>query len=519
MINDAVDYSVAVVCETDNGFSCGTGFPIGDGLVLTAGHVVADVSGEKQRELYFGEISLCWWYSDAEGYGHTKRKDLTANYKLNPVAGPNRGIVWLDKDLDVALISCGAPAGYPFAKITQSIPDHHSKFVSVGFPKIARINGIATAIPIEGTIHPEANNKFVIYINKPEADDWDEGKSPFSGLSGAAVQHRGKVIGLVRRNIRYEKTDFLATTSIADVLTNLKADKKDIPPDIYQKLFPDSYASARLRQNVLSILKAAPVTASTILSKQISRPSAPLPDEELADKILGLTAEEVSEAVLAIYRENPARSAVEDTVEKLINRLFSARLFVGHIANITELRQFDQHNFIDIGIGTPTAAEVIAAGVEERSVQFKDSSVRWPVGENCCECPPECASEPNPENLIIGDIGKAAGSDIKYQLLKSVNKQKGIYRGEADTNIRRNHLVDMIDEEMTEESEQVGFTRPYMLFEGGASSPDCREEWQNTCSKISWMDFYVLDQDRQREDRRMLKPLRDILRTRSQIHD
>ena len=295
---------------------------------------------KNKRGQVFKEIQLCWWWSREAGHGHVTGQALPEDYSTHlvgdcefPGCTPgNRGVAWIDPDLDVALIACRPPADERIAKLMKSIPNSGSLFTCAGFPQIANVAVVPNEISVRGTIEPKPDNRFEVQVQHPVALG-DQNGSPYAGLSGAAIQHNGRVIGLVRRHIRYGDSNNLLTTSVADIMDSLKRDKANVPAEIYQKLFPESGGTERLRKDLLSILKTDQ-SAVRLLCGIVNIPEGSSSAAQIADILCGQTETEFSAFCTALADLSSLPSRTKGVLSKLTDRLFPTKLLADALGKV-----------------------------------------------------------------------------------------------------------------------------------------------------------------------------------------
>ncbi|WP_150526767.1 S1 family peptidase [Roseibium sediminis] len=522
MSNDAIDYTVLIEC----GGGRGTGFPVAPGLIMTAGHVVAVVCEVEQRGQVFGEISLCWWYSNREDHGHIlQANEVTQSYKPHRVAdyqAGDRGVVWLDKDLDVALIACSdslLPADIAPVRLNEAIPNSGSQFTCVGFPRIANRDGQKPrGIAVAGSINPLHEKRFEADITSPQAlvrspSEQHAGyvQKPFAGISGAAVQHEGRVIGLIRSNIRYGESHRLVTSSIAQILEAIKRDYNagKIADEIYLKLFPEQDDSKRLLSDLRQLYTGFGSRERRQLAKHLVNEDADLDASEFAGSIIDIDPQNLAERLRSLYAETPANGPLVDAGKRIANVIFPARIFAEEIREIRERRVFSDHNFLDPGIYLEASAELIAAGLEGRPIELKHTTDNRLVGTACCEWPPEHGMQFEEQaNSLIGDMGAMEGEDIAFCISKSANKRLvNSYIERDGDKTYRDRFCQAVDRRMKTDQRAPGHRQPYLLIDKSSASEDRLSQWQDQATRINWMDFYVVDPEKEFDDDDRLQPI------------
>jgi len=161
---------------------CGTGYPVGPDLVLTAWHVVFP----DDRDPNF-PIEVRWHshpnVTPADGWFVLKDED----------------IVWEDKQLDAALLRCPRPeAMRGFGYVSDQRPRTGHPWESAGFPRVARYEKVQHAEPFRGEMNSliEGEGHFTIDVTAPPRNDED-----WRGASGMPVFRQGTsiILGLVKQ--------------------------------------------------------------------------------------------------------------------------------------------------------------------------------------------------------------------------------------------------------------------------------------------------------------------------------
>ncbi|MFI0398780.1 MAG: serine protease [Thiolinea sp.] len=172
--------------------SLGTGYPVRDGLILTARHVLYC---EKMNAA--SERVLSW-----------QRSDESQPYYVTKVQ--QSAIVFESVEFDVALVACDTkPLGKIPAVLDTSFPVSgvdQARWKSFGYPRAGKESGIRIKTPAEGTFFPPDRDYYVQQLtsegNATESALW-------KGMSGAPVfrSDTNKLVGvLIRTPTKYQDT-------------------------------------------------------------------------------------------------------------------------------------------------------------------------------------------------------------------------------------------------------------------------------------------------------------------------
>jgi tetratricopeptide (TPR) repeat protein len=183
--------------------SFGTGYLIGPGLALTAAHVVTTASSEASPEITVGVPGR------------------------EPASGD---ILWLRKDerVDAALIRIpvsdggdpGAAPGTRYGSFVTAEPDQRVE--AIGFPRLQKSESLRDQEHFAGLLSPAtgAVSGHVEFTSTTPLPAPSDAKTPWAGMSGAAVFSAGLLIGVVRRDRRAQFGTRLTATPMVELLAD-----------------------------------------------------------------------------------------------------------------------------------------------------------------------------------------------------------------------------------------------------------------------------------------------------------
>jgi tetratricopeptide (TPR) repeat protein len=183
--------------------SFGTGYLIGPGLALTAAHVVTTASNEASSEITVGVPGE------------------------EPAGGD---VLWLRKDerVDAALIRIpvsdggdpGVAPGTRYGSFVTAEPEQRVE--AIGFPRLQKSESLRDQEHFVGLLSPAtgAVSGHVEFTSTTPLPAPSDAKTPWAGMSGAAVFSAGLLIGVVRRDRRAQFGTRLTATPMAEILAD-----------------------------------------------------------------------------------------------------------------------------------------------------------------------------------------------------------------------------------------------------------------------------------------------------------
>ncbi|MDT4331336.1 S1 family peptidase [Methylomonas sp. MED-D] len=173
----------------------GTGIAVGDGLILTARHVVRQAGRDAQFPIKVRWYEFCDRTDPYSGWVDLQRDDTAA-------------VAWDGGDsLDAVLLRCPShPDAQKIRKpaISASLPQEGAKWLSRGFPKITNIAKLREHGDFFGAVCGPTPADSVFKLKNEFQTDSEEG---WSGASGMPVLVNSEIVGIIQDVPRYFKTE------------------------------------------------------------------------------------------------------------------------------------------------------------------------------------------------------------------------------------------------------------------------------------------------------------------------
>lgn len=235
----------------------GTGYPIGDGLILTAGHILGSLRSD-------AGVSVRW---------HHQKNNPAGKWQSATVKWPGTA------DLDAAVLSCDfhdAVKGCcrPLSRLP---PATHQKWESEGFPAVgARDDGSRAATPMWGTVAAAADsaNRFTVGAEYPTSlpDGW-------RGASGSPVFVGNMIMGVVVTCPAHFDQTRLEATPAWKLFEN----------EDFRKLLPSSLKDPH-RDDVCAVILGALERFSSLKRLVLDVMQwHPMPSKDMAEALLDVT--------------------------------------------------------------------------------------------------------------------------------------------------------------------------------------------------------------------------------------
>jgi hypothetical protein len=462
-----------------------TGYPVDRNRILTARHVLFPKDRDADRP-----IELRWYLQQGSARQWREIQEDS--------------VIWEGgENCDAALIEYTFLEGVDeWGFLSEQRPRSHMKWESEGFARAGKQNDTREPVGIMGDVFPMADVAREFELGTKYAVDREEG---WKGASGCPVFVEGKIIGVVITCPMNFNATRLRSTPIYKLL--------QIPE--FRKAIGYDDRVARLEEirlfianNLAESPKAMDVLANELELKDRAYDTAARA-KSLAGAMVQLTIEDLigklekaHDALCKKSGENLIRDAVvvENVAHHLIPAVFDNAVIHSVHTRITGA----QSALVSLPAGTKTVAEIIMAGVDKRPAEFQAPSEKepFPPGRLCLPLSPEGGMKP-----------QEFGESMDMHLINKYTPQEDRDRQDRET------LIGIVADELDYLAERYHRTH-YCIF-------DLKAEETATISWIAFIHkfkrrypaiaFINLSDDSStvRRERRLLRPLRDMLRRAS----
>ena len=349
----------------------GTGYPVGNDLILTARHVLEPENRDPEKPI------LVRWE-------HPKECDWM---KLS-----EESIEWRSPDtLDAALIRCTRPANVysQSGLLSNDMPMQDTRWSSQGFPKASELNSVRPSRSFGGKVHSMAHRAFKFEI---EEDSPPQKIEDWKGVSGMPVVVNGMICGVVNTaQPNYADNKRLEATPTWRLLED---------PEFRNKIGYDEQRERveKVKGKLVELLARSALAMETLVKQLGCAPSVTgfgsqkLADY-LADSLFGQDIHLVIENLARTHQElrkidgeDSAKAA--ESVSQAAQLIVPAICQPGHVASV----KFGQSmELVCLPVCTKTLAEIVMAGVDGRQGQFHDREDEndFPGGKMCLGWKPE----------------------------------------------------------------------------------------------------------------------------------
>jgi hypothetical protein len=462
-----------------------TGYPVDRNRILTARHVLFPKDRDADRP-----IELRWYWQQGPARQWREIQDDS--------------VIWEgSEDCDAALIECTFPEDIDeWGFLSEQRPRSHMKWESEGFARAGKQDDTREPVGIMGDVFPMADVAREFELGAKYAAAQDEG---WRGASGCPVFVEGKIIGVVITCPKNFNATRLRATPIYKLLQI---------PDFRKAIGYDDRV-ARLEEihrfianNLTESPRAMDVLANELEVKDRAYDTGARANS-LAGALVQLTIEDLigklekaHDALCKKSGGNSIRDAV--VVENVAHHLIPA-VFDNAVIHSVHIRITGaQSALVSLPAGTKTVAEIIMAGVDKRPTEFQAPSEKepFPSGRLCLPLSPEGGMKP-----------QAFGESMDTHLINKYAPQEDRNRQDRET------LVGIVADELNYLAERYHRTH-YCIF-------DLKAEATTTTSWKAFIHefkrrypaivFINLSDDSLtvRRERRLLRPLRDMLRRAS----
>lgn len=212
--------------QTGNQSSVGTGYAIGNGLILTARHVILH-DPAKPLKLVFPKIG-----SDGK---HIIENSQYIYDRNSAILFTNDNIIFQDSEFDIAIIRCPVKIDSPEVTLATKNPSSHDNWLTHGFPRAGQTEHQRDKEPFLGNItDEETEGRFLrlqtsTLLNK---DNFSVDVNGWSGLSGAPVFVSNNLVGVITKSYEPAYPSVFQAVSIPYLLKNNADFKNKVKPQI-----------------------------------------------------------------------------------------------------------------------------------------------------------------------------------------------------------------------------------------------------------------------------------------------
>lgn len=416
--------AVAIVSHSSGGGQkTGTGMLVTKNLVLTAAHVVChqDCAGPVRVR----------WKSDSQDFGPASGDRGNGFHNATETAPGDRGILWSCDELDLALISCASPPEVHPVPVANCTITEGAAWSAEAYPRIGEnslevskwINGTCSAVDGAGK-----HSRFQLQgMQLVRAEENSEG-AQWSGASGAAItieiDGQQKVSGvLIQENVQFQTslTAVPLLEACKDPVFQAHVSGHAEESGSWQDFEPDQSTSEAwqdaYRKQLDQALERVPETAWSRLMAECPM-LGPYPSEahqraeamtRLIDLAQGVLQNALAKMINGLQQEGQARDAelVRDllfTIAPCTSRPESRRF-------IAWMRDKKGRVSLEAVAGTPTKADVIAAGIDADKVRLatRKTPMDLPAGLTRIPYPPRAGIDPDGEAYIAAICNFLAG--------------------------------------------------------------------------------------------------------------
>lgn len=347
----------------------GTGCAVGDGLILTARHVVAPPNRNHAHP-----IRIRWYNQRQDG------DPLSAWIALEE---DDKAIRWIGEgELDAALLVCprhGALREMRGYRVAVACPAGNVDWESRGFPKASVVGEESGHGDFIGKVMSMGQDDplFSLASELRAGDAWKD----WSGVSGMPVLVDETIVGIVK-----SVPDKFGNQMLNAVPCFRMCSDPDFCEALGFKDLPDLVRRARV-STIRALKQGAPATRA--LARRLAPDCGSLDTccEILAERALQLPLKTLVDTALEVQAD--LRAAGEDTEADFVARFILAVLPTGvepaEVGKIASLASSADATLIRLDAHSPTLVEILMAAADGRAAWFRPLHDRRaaPRGEGC----------------------------------------------------------------------------------------------------------------------------------------
>ncbi len=340
-----------------------TGYPIGKGIILTAGHAVCPDNRDENFP-----IEVRWYHKQG-----ALREWRTVE-----------SILWYGgDDYDAALLKCPFSEETDWGVISDARPTSRDHWTSEGFARAGVRDDDRRPVGLSGETFPMADSAQAFELGVNYATDIEEN---WQGASGSPVFVGRKIIGVVATCPPNFNATRLRATPAWKLLQNT---------DFRSKLVYDARKEIleRVRNEIVDALSSSVMTNDTLNEQFGLGNAAPT---ALVDALLSLRFDKLVELITRTHRAfcDNGKATDAKVLSDLLNVVLPVVFDDGIIEDVRSRRTDTRAVIVSLPAATATAAEIIMAGVDRRATKFQMPSSTeeyLPRGELNCgiQTPPE----------------------------------------------------------------------------------------------------------------------------------
>ena len=370
------------------GQKAGTGLLIAPGVVLTAAHVVVhDGSINKVR---------LRWKSDDPEFNETSGDQSNGFHDAVEQEVGDRGVIWSCQDLDLALVACTSPPNVPAISLSSEPVTNGMYCWAEAFPRIAE-DSLEQSIWLKGNISDpdgsaeKSRCQFAASIDRRDPVDADEAE--WSGASGASLvaEKNGRVVVygvIVQENISF--TSQLTVVPMSEALRGrgqgslysawkslLASNSEDWPDHDPDPATERGWIDRHCKRISAALERVSETAWAEILALEPSIGNHPKSagDFEAATEQMTKLEPKTAQGVLSKVvnsLSNRGWYSDADRVRELLFELVPLHIDQDGRCFIAWMRQGDGKVSLSAVAGSPTKAEVLAAGLDGMAADFLD---------------------------------------------------------------------------------------------------------------------------------------------------
>lgn len=478
-----------------------TGFPVGKDLILTAGHLL---SKDRDPDL---PIQMRW---HAIQHRQHESADDSGWLSLDEdaIVRPN------DETLDAVLLRCPFPTSVKtWGELTYRRPNGKTHWESMGFPDATKRDDIREACDFDGECYRPSHRADYFQVMDKAGPDTE---TAWKGASGMPIYAEDRVYGIAKsvpRNFRakrlnctpawriLDQENFRAELGIDDRNVVLQSVTKALTQHLYDAVAIDAFLSALSKRSNYEL------------------PKDGLEKSEKATKLIELMLKQVDILVVFLGLREGHKALLDAGARESAQELQALAWILAPILMDRSLTAHAEGQLgsalVELPVGTVTVAELIMAGLDNRSAMFmpRKSDDDLLQGALLIQAQPEGGRSTDDKSALAEHVlSKLAPPGASYPKLRQQIDEHMIDRFKRDgpglTNLSREARIKLAGKVLEWHLRDTG-QRYYMVF-----WPETEEERQafETLAE-GLMDDYPslvclsLNPDQKFEDMDLVDPL------------